>query len=178
MRFVPTPLEGAFVIEIEPRTDDRGFFARVFDRDELAARGLDGGVAQCNLSFNARRGTLRGMHYQLAPRAETKLVRCIAGAIYDVIVDLRPGTKTHARWFGIELSADNRRALYVPKGFAHGYQTLSDAAEIYYQVSEFYSPEHERGVRWNDPAFAIAWPIADPVLSPKDAAFPDYRPAS
>lgn len=176
MRFVSTPLEGAYLIEIEPRVDERGFFARAFDRDELAAHGLDGAVAQCNLSFNTRRGTLRGMHYQLEPRAETKLVRCIAGAIYDVIVDLRPGSKTHARWFGVELNSEDRRALYVPKGCAHGYQTLSDAAEIYYQVSEPYAPELERGVRWNDPAFGIVWPLADPVVSPKDAALPDYRP--
>lgn len=176
MRFVPTPLEGACLIEIEPRTDERGFFARAFDRDELAAHGLDGAVAQCNLSFNARRGTLRGMHYQLEPRSETKIVRCIAGAIFDVIVDLRGGSRTRGKWFGVELSADNRRALYVPKGFAHGYETLSDAAEIYYQVSEFYTPDLERGVRWNDPAFAIAWPIAEPIVSPKDAAYPDWRP--
>src|SRR5512142_984813 len=124
MRFVSTPLGGAYVLELEPRSDDRGFFARAFDRDEFAAHGLDPDVVQCNISFNVRRGILRGMHYQLAPKAEAKLVRCVAGSIYDVVVDLRPGSPTHTRWFGIELDARDRRALYVPKGFAHGYETL------------------------------------------------------
>lgn len=176
MRLVPTPLAGAFVIELEPRGDERGFFARAFDRDVFAAHGLDGAVAQCNVSFNERRGTLRGMHYQVEPHAETKLVRCTAGAIHDVIVDLRDDSPTRAKWFAVELSAADHRALYVPKGFAHGYQTLTDGAEVYYQVSAPYSPEHERGVRWNDPAFAIAWPIAEPIVSAKDAGLPDYRP--
>lgn len=175
MRFVSTPLDGAYVIELEPRSDERGFFARAFDREEFRAHGLDPDVVQCNISFNLRRGILRGMHYQLPPKAEAKLVRCVAGAIYDVIVDLRPGSPTHARWFGVELDARDRRALYVPKGFAHGYETLSDEAEVHYQVSEFYTPEQERGVRWNDPAFGIAWPIGEPILSAKDAAYPDYR---
>lgn len=176
MRLVPTPLAGAFVIELEPRADERGFFARAFDRDVFAAHGLDGAVAQCNVSVNERRGTLRGMHYQVEPHAEVKVVRCTAGAVHDVIVDLRADSPTRAKWFAIELSAANHRALYVPKGFAHGYQTLADGAEVFYQVSSAYSPEHERGVRWNDPAFAIAWPIAEPIISAKDASLPDYRP--
>ena len=177
MIFTPTELEGAWIVDVEPRADERGFFARAWDRLEFAERGLATELAQCNLSFNHRRGTLRGMHYQAAPHAEVKLIRCTRGAIYDVIVDLRPDSPTRARWVGVELTADNRRALYVPEGFAHGYQTLVDGTETYYHVSAFYAPSAERGVRWNDPAFAIEWPEPDPpVMSEKDRTWPDYRP--
>jgi len=172
MKFIETPLAGAFAIEPEPRSDDRGFFARVFCRDEFAAHRLDFAVVQCNVSYNDRRATLRGLHYQVAPREEVKLVRCTMGAIFDVIVDLRPASPTFRRWHGLELTADNRRMLYVPAGFAHGYLTLDDRSEVFYQVSEFYSPEFERGARWDDPAFAIRWPLAPELISPKDRDHP------
>ena len=175
MIFAETPLAGAFVIDVEPREDERGFFARAWCRDEFAEQGLSTDVVQCNVSFNHHQGTLRGMHYQVAPHAEVKLVRCTRGAIYDVIVDLRPDSPTHTRWLGVELTAENRRALYIPEGFAHGYQTLADGTETFYQVSAFWAPEAERGVRWDDPAFGIAWP--DPpgerVISERDATYPD-----
>lgn len=177
MIFRATELDGAFVIEPEPRTDDRGFFARIYCVDEFAAHGLNTRLVQANLSYNRRAGTVRGMHYQLAPKAETKLVRCTSGAIYDVIVDLRPESATYLRWIGVELSAANRAMLYVPEGFAHGFQTLTDDAEVAYQVTEFYSPEHERGVRWDDPAIGIRWPAAVAVISDKDRNHPDYRRA-
>jgi len=176
MRFLETPLAGARVIEIVPHADARGFFARTFCRDELVAAGLPGDFMQASVSYNLRRGTLRGMHFQAAPHEEPKLVRCTRGAIHDVIVDLRPTSATHCRWFGVELSAENRRTLYVPPGLAHGFQTLVDDTEILYQMAEPYVPALARGVRWNDPAFAIAWPIADPFMSERDAAYPDYRP--
>lgn len=176
MIFTPTPLAGAFVVELEPRRDERGFFARTWCRDEFARHGLNPDLVQCNVSYNRARHTLRGMHYQDAPHEECKLVRCTQGAILDVIVDLRPDAPTHRQWFGVELTADNRRALYVPAGFAHGFVTLTDHAEVFYQMSALYHPASARGVRWNDPAFGIAWPVTDPVLSDKDAAYPDYQP--
>jgi dTDP-4-dehydrorhamnose 3,5-epimerase len=175
MRFVSTPIRGAFIVELERREDSRGFFARAFCQREFTEHGLNPEVAQCNISFNERRGTLRGMHYQAKPHEEAKLVRCTRGGIFDVIVDLRTESETRLRWFGVELSAENRRALYVPEGLAHGYQTLQDGSEIFYQVSEEYTPMAERGVRWNDPAFGIRWPIADPILSAKDAAYANYE---
>ncbi len=176
MKFVEAPLAGAFLIEPEPRADARGFFARAFCRREFEARGLNPDVAQCNISFNPRKGTLRGMHFQLPPHQEAKLVRCLRGAIHDVIVDLRPDSPTFKRWFGARLDDDNRAMLYVPGGFAHGYITLADNCEVFYQVSEFYHPESERGVRWNDPAFAIQWPLEPLLLSDKDRGYPDFRP--
>jgi dTDP-4-dehydrorhamnose 3,5-epimerase len=176
MIFTETPLAGAYTIRLEPREDDRGFFARAFCQNELAAHGLETGIAQANLSYNFKRGTLRGMHYQVPPHAEVKMVRCIAGAIYDVIVDLRPDSPTHLKWHGVELSAANRTLLYVPKGFGHGYQSLTDDSEVLYMVTEFYAPGAERGLRWDDPAIGIRWPIPDPILSPKDAVHADYRP--
>ena len=176
MIFTETPLAGAYVIALEPREDERGFFARAFCKNELAEHGLPNDVVQANLSFNHRRGTLRGMHMQTPPHGEDKLVRCIAGAIWDAIVDLRPGSPTHLEWFGVELSAANRLMLYVPKGFAHGYQSLTDASEVMYMVTQFYTPGAERGLRWNDPAFGIPWPVSDPILSPKDAVAPDFTP--
>ena len=172
MKFVPTPLEGAFVVEPELIEDERGFFARSFCRDEFRARGLDPAVVQCNISFNSKRGTLRGLHYQAKPHEEAKLVRCTQGVIWDVIVDLRESSATRYRWFAVELNSNNRRALYVPAGFAHGFQTLADDSEVLYQMSEFYHPESARGLRWDDPVIGISWPSADPVLSPRDRSYP------
>ncbi len=176
MRFTVTPLAGAVVIDIEPHPDARGLFARTFCRDTFLAAGLPGEFVQSSVSHNLKRGTLRGMHFQAAPHEEPKLVRCTRGAIHDVIVDLRPDSATHRQWFAVELTAENRRSLYVPPGFAHGFQTLVDDCEILYQMAVPYAPAAARGVRWNDPAFAIAWPIPDPVMSDRDAAYPDYRP--
>jgi len=176
MKFVDTPLVGSFLIETEARTDTRGFFARAFCRHEFEAHALVYDVAQCNISFNVQKGTLRGMHYQIAPHQEVKLVRCTAGAIYDVIIDLRADSPTFCRWFGIELSCENRRMLYVPRGFAHGYLTLRDSSEVFYQVSEFYQPSSERGVRWNDPTICIQWPLEPRVISEKDRAYPNLLP--
>jgi dTDP-4-dehydrorhamnose 3,5-epimerase len=173
VKFVETPLAGAYLLELERLEDERGFFARTWCAEELAAHGLDGEIAQCNLSSNRRRGTLRGMHYQAAPHQEAKIVRCIRGAIYDAIVDLRRDSPTWRRWTSVELTADNRRALYVPKDFAHGFQTLTDDAEVFYEMSTPYAPGFVRGVRWNDPALAIEWPIGDPILSERDGSYPD-----
>ncbi len=172
MRFVPTPFEGAFIIELELLEDERGYFARTFCQNEFQARGAAPVVAQCNISFNRRRGTLRGLHYQAKPHEEAKLVRCTRGAIWDVIVDLRGGSATLFHWFAAELTADNLRALYAPPGFAHGFQTLADDSEVLYQMSEFYHPESARGVRWDDPVIGITWPIRDPVLSLNDRSYP------
>lgn len=172
MKFVPIHLSGAYVVEMTPLRDDRGFFARTFCRQEFAERGLNPNVAQCNASFNRKRGTLRGMHFQAEPHAEAKVVRCTQGAAWDVIVDLRAGSPTYRKWFGIELSAGTRNALYIPEGFAHGFQTLTDDAEILYMMSESYYPESARGVRWDDPAFRIDWPIANPTMSERDRAYP------
>lgn len=172
MIFTETPLTGAWVLDLERRGDDRGFFARTFCQHEFTDHGLEPVVAQCNLSWNARAGTLRGMHYQLPPAAETKLVRCTAGAIYDVIVDLREGSPTYLQHFGVELTAENRRALYVPALFGHGYQALTDGAEVTYQVGEFYTPGAERGLRHDDPALGIEWPIPVTEISEKDATWP------
>lgn len=168
MIFEETPIGGAFVVELEPHRDHRGFFARTFDAEEFARRGLDARVAQTSISFNERRGTLRGMHYQIAPHEETKLVRCTRGAILDVIADVRDGSPTRGRWFAAELTSENRRMLYIPRGVAHGFQTLVDGAEVQYQISEPHHPESARGFRWDDPTFAIRWPIAEKVLSDAD----------
>jgi len=174
VKFVETELAGAFVVEPEPLEDERGFFARTWCRREFAAHGLCVELAQCNISYNRQRGTLRGMHYQSEPYAEAKLVRCTAGAIYDVIVDLRPGSASYGRHWGVELSARNRTMLYVPRGFAHGFLTLEDDSEVFYQISEFYAPAHARGFRYDDPAFAIRWPAAVQVISERDRGYPDY----
>lgn len=174
MKFIPTPLIDAYVIEPEKLEDDRGFFARTWCQDEFAKHNLDSNLVQCNISFNKKRGTLRGMHLQLPPFAETKLVRCTQGAIYDVIVDLRPDSKTYLKWTGVELSASNRKTLYVPKGFAHGFQTLADDTEVFYQMSEFYHPEVAQGFRWNDPKFNIQWIEEATVISERDRTYPDY----
>lgn len=174
MRFTPTSLEGAFVVELEPHCDHRGFFARTWCQREFEEHGLDAQLVQCSVSYNERRGTLRGMHYQQPPHEEAKLVRCTAGAIHDVIVDVRPASPTYLRFIAVELSAANRRALYVPRGFAHGFQTLTDRCEVFYQMSAFFAPESARGFRWNDPLFAIEWPIDNPILVERDATYPDY----
>jgi dTDP-4-dehydrorhamnose 3,5-epimerase len=175
MRFVETPLAGAFVIDLEPRVDERGFFARAWCANEFAAHGLNAHIVQANLSTNRTRGTLRGLHYQVPPYEEAKIVRCIRGAIYDVIVDLRPDSRTYLEWFGVELTAENRRMLYVPERFAHGFQTLEDDSEVFYQVTQFYTPDSERGIRWDDPAIRIAWPAVDErVISPKDQTWPAF----
>jgi dTDP-4-dehydrorhamnose 3,5-epimerase len=173
--FTPTPLAGAFVIEPEPLEDARGLFARTWCRRELEAHGLDARIAQCSTSFNKKKGTLRGLHYQSAPW-ETKLVRCTRGSLFDVIVDLRQGSRTFTRSFAAVLSADNRKAMYVPVGFAHGFQTLEDDTEVFYQISEFYSAEHSRGVRWDDPAFGIVWPDDERTIVDRDRSYPDFRP--
>jgi dTDP-4-dehydrorhamnose 3,5-epimerase len=170
--FTETPLPGAFVIDLAPRDDPRGMFARTFDAMEFETRGMRSVVAQCNLSYNHLKGTLRGMHMQTAPATEPKLVRCTRGAIHDVIVDMRADSPTYLQHFGVELTADNRRQLYVPDMFAHGYLTLADATEVAYQVGEFYAPGYERGFRHDDPALGIDWPVRVAVLSDKDAAWP------
>lgn len=174
MRFVALPVEGAFVIELEPISDDRGFFARSFSADDFAQRGLTTSFVQSGIAYNPRCGTLRGMHYQVAPHGEVKLVRCTAGAVYDVIVDLRPASPTFKRWASVELSADNRRTLYVPEGFAHGYVTLTEGAELLYHMSAPYHAGSARGVRWNDPSFGIAWPVDPAVISDRDATYADF----
>ncbi len=172
MKITTTPLVGPAVIDLELKSDDRGFFARTFCREEFAEAGLEPMVEQCNLSLNHRAGTLRGMHYQVAPATEAKLVRCTAGAILDTIVDVRPDSPTYLQSFAIELSAGNRRALYVPPMFAHGYQALTDGAEVSYQVSEAYTPGTERGLRHDDPTLGLHWPLPVSVISDKDAAWP------
>jgi dTDP-4-dehydrorhamnose 3,5-epimerase len=177
VKFIATPLDGAYVVELEKRGDDRGFFARLFCEREFAAAGLESRFVQVNNSTSAARGTLRGMHLQLPPAAEVKLVRCIRGALHDVIIDLRPQSPSYLKWFGADLSDDNRRMIYVPRGFAHGFVTLSDYTEALYMVSAFYAPEHERGVRFDDPLFAIRWPIPPREMSAKDRQWPDYDPA-
>ena len=172
MKFQESPLAGAYTIELDRLEDERGFFARSYSAEEFAARGLPAAMPQSSVSFNARRGTLRGLHYQAEPHAEDKLVRCTAGAVYDVIVDLRPDSPTARRWFGVELSAANHRSLFVPKGMAHGFMTLRDDTEVLYMISVPYAPGFERGLRWNDPAIGISWPTAPSVVSARDAAYP------
>ena len=172
MIFSETPLAGAFVVELEPLVDRRGFFARSFDAREFEARGMRAGVVQCNVSFNPARGTLRGLHLQLPPATEPKLVRCTRGAIHDVIVDMRPDSPTYLRHFAVELTAENRRQLYVPDMFAHGFLTLADDTEVSYNVGEYYTPGYERGLRYDDPRLGIAWPAPVAVISDKDAAWP------
>ncbi|GMA13857.1 dTDP-4-dehydrorhamnose 3,5-epimerase [Deinococcus metallilatus] len=176
MIFTETKLPGAFILDLEVREDDRGGFARTFCREEFAAHGLKPDVVQANLSYNHRAGTLRGMHYQLPPAAETKLVRCTRGAILDVIVDLREDSPTYLQHVAVELTAENRRALYVPELFAHGYQALTDGAEVVYQVGEAYTPGFERGLRHDDPRLGLTWPLPVTVISPKDAAWPLLEP--
>ncbi|WP_181705714.1 dTDP-4-dehydrorhamnose 3,5-epimerase [Chthonobacter rhizosphaerae] len=176
MIFHETPLADARVIELEKRGDNRGFFARFFCENEFAEAGLETRFKQINNSLSARTGTLRGMHYQLTPSAEVKVVRCIRGALWDCIIDLREGSPTFGKWHGVELTAENRLAFYVPRGFAHGFVTLTEDTEALYLVSDLYAPDRERGVRWNDPAFGIEWPVEPTEISPKDAAWRDFDP--
>jgi dTDP-4-dehydrorhamnose 3,5-epimerase len=171
LKFLPTPLAGAYLIEPERLEDERGFFARSFCREEFRKQGLKPAIAQCNVSWNRKRGTLRGLHYQAAPHEEAKVVRCTHGAVWDVIVDLREGSPTRLRWHALELNADNRLALYVPEGFAHGFQTLADDSEVLYQMSESYRPDLARGLRWDDPRLKIKWPLPDPILSERDRSY-------
>lgn len=176
MKFLETPLQGVYLIELEPAYDDRGFFARTWCKEEFQKHGLNPNLAQCSLSFNKKKGTLRGMHYQCEPHQEAKLVRCCSGAIHDVVLDLRRGSPTFGKWFASELNAGNHKMLYVPEGCAHGFQSLQDESTIFYQISEAYHPKSARGIRWNDPLFAIKWPIDAPMLADRDRSFPDYRP--
>lgn len=174
--FRETKLKGAFVIEPQSFTDERGVFARSYSEKEFESHGLNPRIAECNISFSKRRYTVRGMHFQKPPFAQAKLVRCTKGAIYDVIIDLRPDSSTYKQWIGEELTAENRRMLYVPEGFAHGFQTLEENSEVFYQVSNVYAPQCEGGVRWNDPAFGINWPAMDGVtINARDQNFPDFQ---
>lgn len=175
MKIITTNLNGAYIISPEKITDERGFFARVFCRRELEKIGLNSDFVQCNISFNNLKGTLRGLHYQKRPYGEVKIIRCTKGAIFDVIVDLQPDSATYCQWFGATLSEGNRYMLYAPKGFAHGYLTLQDNTEVFYHVSEFYNPEHELGVRWDDPVFHIIWPEPVVLISSKDSSHPYYK---
>lgn len=172
MNFIQTGLQGVYIVEIEAVQDERGFFARSWCKEDFERYGLVAELTQCNISFNIKKGTLRGMHYQVAPYEEVKLVRCTAGAIYDVIVDLRPDSLTYKRWTAVELSAENHKMVYVPQGMAHGFQTLTDNAEVFYQMSADYRSEHSCGVRWDDPAFAIKWPFTVPTICRRDQEFP------
>lgn len=172
MKFIETRLKGAFIIEPERLEDERGFFARTFCQKEFEAHGLNPRMFQCNISYNKHKGTLRGMHYQAAPMAEAKLVRCTRGTIYDVIIDLRPDSPTYCQWLAEELNAENSKMIYIPEGFAHGFQTLENDTEVFYQMSEFYSPEHARGLRWDDSVFWIEWPLNAKIISDKDNNYP------
>jgi dTDP-4-dehydrorhamnose 3,5-epimerase len=175
VNFVPTSLAGAFIVDLEPQSDERGFFARAWCQREFEKRGLNPRVAQCNISHNLRKGTWRGMHYQAAPHEEAKLVRCTKGSICDVIVDLRPDSPSFKKYLAVTLSAENRKMLYIPEKFAHGFLTLEDDTEVFYQMSEFYAPESARGFRWNDPSFGIRLPLEVAVISERDRGYPDFR---
>jgi len=174
MLFTETKLKGAFIIDIEPFEDERGFFARSWCKDEFKQHGLNPRLVQCSISYNIKHGTLRGMHYQVAPFQEAKLVRCTMGAVYDVIIDLRTDSETYKQWFSVELIAENRRALFIPDNFAHGFLTMTDNAEVFYQMSEFYHPECARGVRWDDPAFGVEWFSVPLIISSQDNNYEDF----
>lgn len=174
MIFKETKLKGAFIIEPEPIKDERGFFARTYCQKEFEAHGINSKLVQCNISFNAQNGTLRGMHYQDKPHQEAKLVRCSKGAIYDVIIDFRPESSTYKQWVAVELTSMNYKMLFIPEGFAHGFKTLEDNTEVFYQMSEFYHPKYARGVLWNDPAFGINWPGGEQIVSPKDSQYSSF----
>lgn len=172
--FEKTELPGAYIIELEMLKDERGWFARTFCRKEFSGHGLNPDITQCSTSLNKKKGTLRGMHYQSQPYEEAKLVRCTQGAIHDIIADLRPSSPTFKKWTAVELSEENKKMIYIPEGFAHGFQTLTDNVEVFYQMSQFYSPDHARGFRWNDPSFNINWPLDFRIISPKDQSYPDF----
>jgi dTDP-4-dehydrorhamnose 3,5-epimerase len=175
MKFIALPVDGAFLVELEKNEDERGFFTRSWCKKEFEAQGLKGNLAQCSISFNKKKLTLRGMHYQCAPYVETKLVRCTMGAIYDVIIDLRPDSLTFKKWHAVELSARNHKMLYIPENFAHGYLTLEDNSEVFYQISEFYHPECSKGLRWDDPAFGIKWPKGKKLICDRDLKYADFK---
>jgi dTDP-4-dehydrorhamnose 3,5-epimerase len=175
MKFEQTAIPGVWLIDIEPHEDERGFFARTWCAEEAVAHGLNPACVQCNVSFNRLRGTLRGMHWQDKPHAEAKWIRCTRGAAWDVALDMRPASPTYGKWMGVELSVDNRRMVYIPEGVAHGFQTLENDTELFYQMSEFYVAELARGVRWNDPSFGINWPLTDPILSDRDRTYEDFK---
>ena len=176
MIFQETQLKGAFIIEPDKYEDERGFFARTWCKKEFASHGLNPNLFQCNISFNKRKGTLRGMHYQVKPYEEAKLVRCTMGAIYDVIIDMRKDSPTYTKWMAVELTDENRKMLYIPEDFGHGFQTLKRHAEVFYQMSEYFVPEYSKGIRWNDPFFAIEWPEDERSISLKDKQFQDFSP--
>jgi dTDP-4-dehydrorhamnose 3,5-epimerase len=175
MTFKETKLEGSFLIQIDKFEDSRGFFALSWSRSVFASRGLNSDLAECNISFNKAKGTIRGMHYQAAPHGQVKLVRCTMGSIYDIIIDLRVNSPTFRQWIGVELTSENRMMLYIPKDFAHGFQTLEDDTEVFYQMSQVYNAESGRGVRWNDPAFKITWPAPVSAINHRDAGYADFR---
>lgn len=174
MIFSPTSIEGVIIVDLERKEDSRGFFARVWCADEAAEHGLNTSLVQCNISYNRQRGIVRGMHYQVEPHEEAKLVRCTQGAVYDVVLDLRRNSATYKSWLSVELSAENRRTLYVPEGVAHGFQTLTAVSELFYQMSQFYRPESARTARWDDPAFGIEWPVTPAILSERDRAAAEW----
>ena len=178
MKFTPTSLAGLWLIELELREDERGFLARTFCENEFAQHGLVTRWPQCNLTLTKKRGAIRGMHFQVEPKPEIKLIRCAVGRIFDVLLDVRRNSPTFGKWEGFELSGENRRQLYVPGGFAHGFQCMDDNSEVFYQMSEFFTPELARGIRWNDPFFQVRWPLEPTILSPKDRQFPDFDPAA
>lgn len=175
MIFTETKLGGAFIIEVEKIKDERGFFARTWDQKKMEGHGLNSKIFQCNISFNKKKGTLRGLHYQVAPFKEAKLVRCSRGRIFDVIIDLRGKSKTYKEWLGVELSEKNYKMLYVPEGFAHGFQTLEDDTEVFYQMSQIYAPKCAKGIRWNDDVFKIRWPLKPSIISEKDLSYESFK---
>jgi dTDP-4-dehydrorhamnose 3,5-epimerase len=175
LKFTETPLKGAYIIDIDPINDERGFFARSWCKKEFESFGLNSNLVQCNISFNLKKGTLRGMHYQAPPHEEAKLVRCTMGSIHDVTIDLRPNSSTFKKWIAVELTADNHKILYIPEGFAHGFQTLKDNTEVFYQMSEFYYPDFSKGFRWDDPSFEIQWPLPNPIISERDFSYPLFN---
>lgn len=171
MKFFETELKGSYIIELEKLEDERGFFTRIWDKKKIQDKGLDSDLVQMSFSFTKKKGTLRGMHFQKKPFEETKLVRCTRGKIFDVIIDLRPESNTYKKWIGVELKSDDLKMLYIPEGFAHGFQTLEDDTEVFYQMSNWFSPEHAQGIRWNDEEFNIEWPIKNPIISKKDLSY-------
>lgn len=175
MKFVETDFKDCYIIDVKREIDRRGFFARVWDKEIFEKYNLNTDLVQCSISFNEKKNTLRGMHYQIHPYQEVKLVRCTNGRIFDVVIDLRRDSKTYKRWMGIELTRENFRMIYIPEGMAHGFQTLEDNTEVFYQISQQYMPQYSRGIRWNDPSFSIKWPYELPILSEKDGKYPNFE---